>query len=116
MYDDGSGAPISYEAAANWHRKAANQGYWTAQSSLGLAYSLGYGVPEDLVMAYMWLSLSLASRQTIRNLNDVERDVYLKRLSRLEERMTPALVREAQRRSAEWRPTVSPTPIVRKKR
>jgi TPR repeat protein len=40
--------------------RCADQGHAFAQFSLGFMYVLGEGVPEDLVLAYMWYNLSAA--------------------------------------------------------
>jgi hypothetical protein len=44
-----------YAQAASWYRKAADQGYTLAQSSLGSLYAAGKGVPQDYAKALMWL-------------------------------------------------------------
>jgi TPR repeat protein len=44
--------------AAEWYRKAAEQGDVTAQATLGVLYSIGQGVPRDDVEAYYWLDLA----------------------------------------------------------
>jgi TPR repeat protein len=46
--------------AAEWYRKAAEQGDLTAQGTLCLLYSLGQGVRHDDVEAYYWLDLAAA--------------------------------------------------------
>lgn len=46
--------------ACKWYRKAAEQNFAEAQADLGAAYSLGVGVPKDLVQAYKWLTLAAA--------------------------------------------------------
>ena len=43
-----------YTAAAEWYRKAADQGYAKAQYNLGVAYAQGQGVPKDLQEAVKW--------------------------------------------------------------
>ena len=53
--------PQDYAQAVVWYRKAADQGNGFAQFRLGLMYARGAGVPEDYVLAYMWLNLA-ASR------------------------------------------------------
>jgi hypothetical protein len=44
--------------AAEWYRKAAEQGDVTAQASLGVLYSIGQGVPHNDMEAYFWLDLA----------------------------------------------------------
>ena len=41
-------------------RPCAEQGNASAQAGLGLMYASGMGVPEDLVLAHMWLNLAAA--------------------------------------------------------
>ncbi len=43
----------------NGIRKAAMQGEMDAQYALGLCYAEGRGVTQDLVNAYLWLSLAI---------------------------------------------------------
>jgi TPR repeat protein len=40
--------------AVYWYRKAAEQGYVTAQAFLGAAYDLGKGVTQDYAQAAAW--------------------------------------------------------------
>jgi TPR repeat protein len=40
--------------AAEWYRKAADQGFAQAQHSLGVLYELGNGVPANSTMAAQW--------------------------------------------------------------
>jgi TPR repeat protein len=44
--------------AAGWFRKAAEQGHLSAQSSLGLAYVEGAGVPQDACEGVEWFKKS----------------------------------------------------------
>ena len=46
--------------AVKWYRKAAEQGNARAQNNLGLMYATGEGVPENVINAYVWLSISAA--------------------------------------------------------
>jgi len=54
----GRGAAQDLKQAAEWYRKAAEQGDVSAQATLGLLYSLGQGVPKSDVEAYFWLDLA----------------------------------------------------------
>ena len=47
----GEGVPKDAAEAVRWVRLAAEQGYATAQSNLGLMYATGEGVPEDAAEA-----------------------------------------------------------------
>jgi uncharacterized protein len=89
-----STSPSDNAAAANWYRKAAEQGDARAQNNLGIMYNKGDGVPQDRVTAYMWLNLAATSGfdEALRN-----RDIIAKR-------MTPAQIGEAQKLAREWKP------------
>jgi hypothetical protein len=54
--------PQDYAAAASWYRKAAEQGNADAQFNLGSMYYKSLGVPQDHVIAYMWLKLCGSQR------------------------------------------------------
>jgi len=43
-----------FEESAKWYRKAADQGHAEAQSSLGVLYGYGWGVPQDLAESAKW--------------------------------------------------------------
>lgn len=43
-----------YENAVKWYRKAAEQGYASAQSQLGVMYAFGLGVPQNENEAAKW--------------------------------------------------------------
>ena len=47
MYEFGSGVEQSYEKAAEWFLKAAEQGFADAQCNLGDMYDNGTGVEES---------------------------------------------------------------------
>jgi hypothetical protein len=54
MYANGQGVQQDYREAANWYRKAAEQGNPTAQNNLGVKYFNGQGVQQDYKEAAMW--------------------------------------------------------------
>ncbi len=60
LYRDGGGKYFARDMAqaAEWYRKAAEQGDVTAQGILGTLYSLGQGVPLSYPDAYYWLDLA----------------------------------------------------------
>ena len=60
MYQNGRGVPQSFEEGARFYRAAAEQGFPPAQYMLGLMYDKGQGVPQDYVLAYMWVTLGVA--------------------------------------------------------
>ena len=74
----------------------AEAGDADAQSNLGFMYALGQGVPQDDVLAHMWLDLA-ASQLTGEWREDTvtNRDLAASQL-------TPAALNEAQRLAREW--------------
>jgi TPR repeat protein len=95
MFQQGQGMPINHAEAAEWYRKAAEQGYAEAQHELGMQYAEGRGVFRDNVLAYMWLSLSGTAAKTSA---DVDRATVIKRMSKRQIETAEQLVRE-------WKPT-----------
>ena len=85
-------ADISPSSALEDVRTCAEQGDAGAQYNLGLMYARGDGVPEDIVLAYMWWNLAEAQG------NESARDN--KEIA--ESRMTREQITEAQRLSREW--------------
>ena len=72
--------------------RCADQGNAFAQFSLGFMYATGDDLPQDDVLAYMWLNLSAAQGQ--------EGAQAAKEL--IVQRMTREQIGEAQRMSREW--------------
>jgi len=60
MYRDGFRVQQDDQQAVDWLRKAAEQGVMQAQFNLGLIYYKGRGVPEDVVLSYVFFSLAAA--------------------------------------------------------
>ena len=83
-----------YVAAVSWYRKAADQGAADAQSSLGFRYSLGEGVPQDYVLAHMWLNLSAAKGD----------EYAAKARDMVAAKMTPSQILKALSLASSWRP------------
>lgn len=52
--------------AAEWYRKAAEQGDETAQYFLGCCYRYGDGVQKDLKQAEEWLRRSAEQRRNVK--------------------------------------------------
>ncbi|MFZ1640333.1 MAG: tetratricopeptide repeat protein [Candidatus Contendobacter sp.] len=83
MYAEGQGVPRDFQEALKWYRKAADQGYAPAQFNLAAIYAEGQeGIPQDLVMAYVWFSRSamlgdedaqLAQKQVGARLNSAQK-------------------------------------------
>jgi uncharacterized protein len=81
--------------AAKWYRKGAEQGDTFTQGVLGERYEEGRGVPQDYVLAHMWLNLAA---------RDGSEDSKRKR-DKLAAKMTRDQIAEAQRLAREWKPT-----------
>ena len=76
----------------------AGSWYTPAQADLGVLYWNGQGVQQDVVLAYMWLSLAAAHEpDAVR-----ERDLAASQ-------MTTDEIAEAQRLARDWKPT-TPSP------
>ena len=54
LYDNGVGVEKNLQKAAQWFRKAANQGHVLAQYSLSVCYDTGSGVEKDAAKAFEW--------------------------------------------------------------
>ena len=77
-----------------WYRLAAYQGNNLAQSALSGLYLGGGGVPQNFVMAYVWLNIAASQSGTY---SERERDIK----EDLEDLLTPAQIAEAQQLSTE---------------
>ncbi len=55
MCEEGQAVPKDYAAAADWFRKAAEQGHVQAERRLGLCYAEGRGIERDGRQAAYWL-------------------------------------------------------------
>jgi hypothetical protein len=95
LYRDARGVSQSYADAAKWYRKAAERGFAPAQEGLACLYIKGHGVPQDFVLAYMWLNLAATGTS--------DEDI-LGRRDALAALMTPDQVAEAQKMTREWKP------------
>ncbi len=54
IYSDGKQVRQSYAQAAEWYRKAGEQGVAAAQYKLGVLYGIGQGVAQDESAAAVW--------------------------------------------------------------
>ena len=96
-----------YDDARIWYEKAAEQGDWSAPLNLADMYVFGHGVPQDPVIAYMWITLARAARcgeppkLCVEQLPVLdERTIQLR--DRESKHLSPEQVAEARRRAAEW--------------
>jgi TPR repeat protein len=71
-------------------------------------YAQGQGVPQDLVQAYMWLSLAI-SRYPASEAED--RNLASQNLAVIASEMTPAQLAEAQRLVRDWRSSEKETGV-----
>jgi TPR repeat protein len=83
--------------AAQWYRRAADQGYVRAQVNLGLMYDTGIGVEQSDVQAYVWFALAAAQGDS----------AAVDSRNELAARMSPAQIAEAQKLVAEFGATRS---------
>lgn len=95
LYDNGYGVPLDDLQAIEWYGKAAEQGLPQAQINLGIMYEEGEGGPADYVQAYFWYTMA-----------DGQGDSQAPQAKReISEKMTPAQIKEAERKVKEWRAT-----------
>jgi len=78
--------------------KLARHGHTEAQYNLGLMYEEGWCVPQDYVLAHMWINIA-ASRMA-----GEEQKAYSKARDRVAKKMTPSQIAEAQKLAREWKP------------
>ncbi len=83
-----------FARARQWYEKAAAQGIANAQYDLGVLYSNGHGVTQNIVQAHKWYSLAAA--------NGHEDAAMLR--DALAKQMTPAQIDEAHKIAREWKP------------
>ncbi len=96
-YLEGIGVPQNDNKAAEWLKRAANQGDVEAQNALSDLYLNGWGVAQDYVRAYTWTSIAAGP--------SADHD---ERLQQIEALMTEPQLRTAQQRISNWRMRVEP--------
>ncbi|MBA4356247.1 MAG: hypothetical protein C0405_00820 [Desulfovibrio sp.] len=87
----------NHAEAAQWYRKAGEQGHVGAQKYLGLLCGLGRGVPKSFVQAYLWFALAAAQGD--------EKATQGRDLAA--SYMSYAKVAKAQKLVRDWRPKTS---------
>ena len=78
--------PQDWQDAATLFARAADKGHPAAMANLGLLYRQGRGVPQDYVLAQMWLALA----------GSAGLDAALPLGAALQARMTPGQINAAQ--------------------
>ena len=94
MYRQARGVSGNFTEALKWYGLAAEQGFVSAQNTLGIMYVTGTGVPQNYVEAYKWWVI--AASEGVQEPAD-NRD-------RVRAYMTPAQIAEAEKLAAEWKP------------
>ena len=87
-YAQGKGVEMDETVAARWFHQAARLGHARARTSMGYLYSIGRGVRHDVVLGYVFLTQAADAGDPL------ARDL----LVRLRRQMSPAQLKEAQRR------------------
>jgi TPR repeat protein len=80
--------------AVRWLRAGAEQGNAGCQSLLGRMYERGYGLPQDYVLAHLWLNLAAANGD----------ETYKRDRDSVAKNMTASQIAEAQKLAREWKP------------
>ena len=96
MYNEGKGVPQDYTEAVNWYRKAAEQGFASAQYRLGNMYKDGQGVIQDIVYAHMWSNIAAANGNQDGVTN---RDILAKRMTASQFEKAQELARECAQKN-----------------
>lgn len=110
LYERGHGAPLDYATAAYWYGLAADKGGLWAQYSLGNLYAQGQGVLQDYVQAYKWYNLAAAACERRFGSPGGACESMVRSRDRVAANMTPAQIADAQRLSAQWRPSGASAP------
>src|SRR5512141_1288760 len=97
MYCYGTGVKLSKEDALSWYKKAAEQAFPRAWTSLGVMYDKGEGVLIDPVESYKWLVMAAVQ-------GDQEAKQYIVGVAA---KMTPTQIDEAKKVAVEWSKTHS---------
>jgi hypothetical protein len=101
LLETGLGVYQNYAEAAQMYQRCAAPGNWQGQWRLGVLYHDGKGVPQDFVLAYMWMSLAAAGTS---NTFDQLQAEFAKLRDDIASKMTRDQIAEAQRLAREWKP------------
>ena len=94
IYYYGLGVSANFDNAFHWYRAAAIQSDPDGQIGLAILYAQGQGVPADLAIAHMWLTLALDGLPQGRDRDRVslDRDAIADRLSAAQLQESASLV------------------------
>jgi len=92
MYGVGRGILQDYKESVKWLTRAAEQGRAKAQYVLGGSYENGQGVLQDNAMAHMYWNIAAVSGHK----------GAIRHRSRIEKKMAPSQIEEAQELAREW--------------
>ena len=95
MYENGRGVTQDYKEAVKWWRLAAENGYASSQSNLGMMHATGKGVTQDYVKAHMWFNIAAENGD----------EGAKKNLQVIEKHMTSTDISKARILSTEWMET-----------
>jgi hypothetical protein len=98
IYNNGDGVSQSYREASAWFRRAAEGGHGGARIALGQLFLHGRGVPEDKVMAYVWLDLAVAQGDDELGLGEKGRRQALAQMTPQQQTRAQALAQEYRQR------------------
>lgn len=99
LHFNGRGVEHDYGKAIQLYTKAASQGHAAAQYLLAAVYEEGWGVPKDLITAYMWTKLALPHRAEAMAVH--KKYDPAKKLKDLLRKMNNYQIEEAERRLTE---------------
>jgi TPR repeat protein len=82
--------------AAEWYRKAAEQGNTGAQGTLAMLYTMGQGVPQDDAEAYFWFDLAASAESP-------NQERYVTNRQNVGTRITADQLAAVQQRLRKWK-------------
>lgn len=100
------GVPQNRTDSKKWLRRAAEQGYYHAQISLGGAFEVGQDVPQDFNEAYFWYLLAGASAATSKVPGDYRTTETTNDAERVAKHLTVDQITAVKKRVAAWKPTL----------
>jgi TPR repeat protein len=92
--------------SARRYRKAAESGSIEAQLNLGWRCAAGFGVSQDYIEAYKWLTLA-AERAS-----GLDQTIYTRARDTAAKEMGPDQIAEAQKRAQQWRESFERQPAM----